>query len=82
MTKDYRCTDSLIAGMNGSVLASRNDLGKKARNYRHKKRKTDEDDSSDVESNKPSTAVKEEKATEKIATAVDQSMETTCEKTR
>jgi hypothetical protein len=64
------------------MMASRNDLGKKARNYRHKKRKNDEDDSSDVESNKPSTAVKEEKAKEKIATAVDQNMETTCEKTR
>jgi hypothetical protein len=68
-----------------SVMGSRNELGKKVRNYRHKKRKADEDDSSDIENDKPRTADGKDKAKDGIATVVDPAdpnKESTCEKTR
>jgi hypothetical protein len=80
-TNDEVCQP--IAVMRGSVLASRNELDKKVRNYRQKNRKVNEDDSSDMESEKPSNPIKDDtqgKAKDEMATY--QTKEPTLEITR
>ncbi len=61
-----------IAVLRGSVLGSRNESGGKVRNYRQKKHKSADDDSSDTESQEPSIIEQPGKADGIIAAVADQ----------
>ncbi len=61
-----------IAIMRGSVLGVRNGPGEKVRNYRQKKRKAADDDSSDTEGQEPSNIKQPENGKGSNSTVADQ----------